>query len=284
LGRLAGASVAGVVVTATAVVGAGIAKASTANGYDVSWPQCGKALPVDGDFRIVGVSGGKPYEDNPCLAAQYQWAVASPDVGFYMNTANPGNGSNVVNWYGQRSPNPNCSRSDEGACAYDYGYNAAKHAFAYAQQATGAAGAHSWWLDVETANSWSSTPALNTADILGAVAFLRSQGVPVGAYSTGYQWGIITGGAHASDLYVWYAGAGNAGQAALWCAATDSSFTGGTVVLVQWVQDGIDRDHACAPLPVAAAPPPPSPAGLDQIVADLLTLNLPKLLTDLQPH
>lgn len=284
--RLGAASIAALVVGGMAVATAGIARAASAGtGYDISWPQCGRALPVDGDFRIVGVSGGKPYEDNPCLAAQYQWATASPDAGFYMNMANPGNASQVVNWYGQRSPNAACSRSDEAACAYDYGFNAAQHAFAYAQQTTGAAGRHSWWLDVETTNSWStSTPALNVADILGAVAYLRSQGVPVGAYSTGYQWGRITAGAHATDVYVWYAGARNADEAASWCTAADSSFTGGPVVLVQWVQDDIDHDHACARLPVATAAPPPSPAGLDQVLADVLTLNLQKLLTDLQPR
>ena len=267
------AAVAAIVLVATA----GVARAASV-GYDVSWPQCGAALPVDGDFRIVGANGGKPYDVNPCLADQYRWAAASPGAAFYMNTANPGAASRV-NWYGQRAPDAACSRANEAACAYNYGYNAAAQAFGYAQRQTGAAGSHSWWLDVEIDNSWSGNPALNVADILGSVAYLRGQGVPVGVYSTDYQWGRITGGAHIPDLFNWLAGARDAGQAARWCGP-DSSFTGGPVILVQWVEDGLDHDHACAPLPTAA-PLAGSGAALDQLLNDVLTLNLQQLLKDL---
>jgi hypothetical protein len=261
------------------VAAAGVARAATGHGYDVSWPQCGRALPVDGDFRIVGVNGGKPYEPNPCLAEQYRWAIASPGAAFYINTANPGTASRVVDWYGQKTPNAACSRANEAACAYNYGYNGAKHAFEYAQRQTGAAGRHSWWLDVETMNSWSGDVALNVADILGSIAYLRTQGVPVGVYSTEYQWGKITGGVQIPELYNWVAGARDAAQAARWCAP-DSSFTGGPVVLIQWVQDDLDHDHACAPLPTVA--PVVGPGSLlEKLLQDVLTLNLPQLLRDL---
>ena len=260
------------------VAGAAVARAAGV-GYDVSWPQCGTALPVDGDFRIIGANGGKPYDVNPCLAEQYRWAAAAPGAAFYMNTANPGPESRVIDWYGQKTPDPACNRSNPAACAYNYGYNAAAQAFGYAQRQTSAAGSHSWWLDVEIDNSWSDDVALNVADILGSVAYLGGQGVPVGVYSTDYQWGRITGGAHVAQLYNWVAGAGDQAQAARWCAP-DSSFTGGPVVLVQWVQDGFDHDHACAPLP-AAAPLAGSGAALDQLLKDVLTLNLQQLLNDL---
>ena len=75
LPRVGAAAIAGmvglVVVPAFAAVASG-------HGYDVSWPQCGRALPSDGDFRIVGVNGGRPYTDNDCLAEQYGWAKGAP--------------------------------------------------------------------------------------------------------------------------------------------------------------------------------------------------------------
>jgi hypothetical protein len=257
--------------------------AAQAHGYDVSWPQCGRSLPVDGEVRIVGVNGGRPYEPNPCLADQYRWASQAPATAFYMNTSNPGTASRVVDWYGQKSPNARCSRSDEAACAYNYGYNAAKYAFETAQRETGAAGRHMWWLDVETDNSWSSDTAANLADILGSIAYLRAQGVPVGIYSTDWMWRRIAGGAELPDVPNWLAGARDGGQAARWCADPSSTFTGGPVLLVQWVQDNLDHNAVCGPLPRATGPlpAPAGPAGLDVILEDLLTLNLPKLLQDL---
>src|SRR3954454_12450145 len=66
-----------------------------ATGYDVSYPQCGGALPPSPSFGIVGVNNGIVYSSNPCLASQYAWAVnatstTGPKVSFYANTANPG--------------------------------------------------------------------------------------------------------------------------------------------------------------------------------------------------
>ena len=270
-------------LTVALLVAPALAIAAYARGYDVSWPQCGESLPVDGDVRIVGVNGGRPYEDNPCLAEQYDWANDAPTAAFYMNTSNPGTASKVVDWYNQKSPNTLCSRSDEAACAFNYGYNAAKHAFATALRETRAASQHMWWLDVETTNSWSSDKAANTADVLGSVAYLRTQGVPVGIYSTGYQWNQITGGADLPEVPNWVAGARDGAQAATWCGP-DRSFTGGPVLLVQWEEHDLDHNHVCAPLPAVSPRPLPGPAGppgLDVIMQDLLSLNLPKLLQDL---
>jgi hypothetical protein len=203
-------------------------------------------------------------------------------VAFYMNTANPGTASRVVDWYGQKSPNANCGRADEAACAYNYGYNAAKHAFAYAQAQTGAAGRWSWWLDVETDNSWSSNTSVNVADLMGSIAYLRAQGVPVGVYSTEYMWRRIAGGARLTDVPNWLAGARDGPMAARWCADPTGSFTGGPLILIQWVENNLDNNHACAPLPIATGPPPTSSkTGLELVLEDLLTLNLPKLLQDL---
>jgi hypothetical protein len=117
------------------------------------------------------------------------------------------------------------------------------------------------------------------ADILGAVAFLRSQNVPVGVYSTTYQWGVITGGARFPDLPNWVAGAGDGDEAARWCTP-DSSFTGGPVILVQWVEHDLDHNALCAPLPTAAGPGPAANQ-LDQLLRDLVALDLGRVLENL---
>ncbi|MFN2607301.1 MAG: hypothetical protein ABR511_05320 [Acidimicrobiales bacterium] len=276
------ASVAVVAAMTLPVLAAG---AVGGTGYDVSWPQCGAALPADGGVAVLGVSGGRPYEDNPCLASEYGWASsAGRELAFYMNTANPGPAGTSVNWYGQRTPDATCSPAKETACAFDYGYGAAAHAYGYALARTGTAARHSWWLDVETGNSWSSDQALNGAVVVGAVALLRNKGVPVGVYSTSYQWGRITGGARL-DLPSWVAGARNAGEAAQFCAPSHT-VTGGPVAMVQWVQGHFDHDLVCTSLPAAAPPPPataPASSAISGAIADLLRLNIAKALADLSP-
>jgi len=214
-------------------------------GYDVSYPQCSGALPDNPLFGIVGVSDGLAYGENPCLASQYAWAARAPQVpAFYMNTGNPGSQSTRVSWYGQAGPLP-CGPADEAGCAYDYGYNGAAQAFALAgsQVGTAPAAAAMWWLDVETANSWSSDSALNRRDIQGSVDYLTSQGVAIGVYSTPYQWSQITNGMQLGGTVAnWVAGALNVKRAPSQCSP---SFSGGPVVLVQYPSAGFDADYVC---------------------------------------
>jgi len=239
LGPIAGLTTALVLAPATAALAA--RNTGPALGYDVSYPQCNGPLPAKPDFGIIGVSDGLALTDNACLAAQYAWAKAAPTTpSFYMNTGNPGTASTRVDWYNQTGPQA-CSTAAPAGCAYDYGYNAAAHAFGYAQSQTGAAAAGGWWLDVETGNSWSADRSLNVADLTGSVDFLRSRSVAVGVYSTGYQWSQITGGVSMA-VSNWVAGAGNARQAAAMCSA---SFTGGRVRFVQYPSGGFDADYAC---------------------------------------
>lgn len=239
LGLLVSLTAALTLAPAAAALAAPRAPAGT--GFDVSYPQCADDLPSRPAFVVIGVGDGRAYGDNPCLAAQYGWALTSRRTpGFYMNTGNPGVGSVRVDWYGQSGPLA-CSPDDEHACAYDYGYNAARRAFDYAQSQTGAAWAADWWLDVETSNSWSDDTGLNLASLQGSIDVLTGEGVNVGIYSSWYQWSRITGGAYLG-LPVWIAGAGDPQEAAGLCY---SSFTGGRVAMVQYGLDGLDADRAC---------------------------------------
>ncbi len=201
--------------------GAGLYPTS-ARGTDISWPQCGSALPTVGGFGIVGVTNGRAFSQNPCLAAEYQWAgSASTSPSLYMNL-NAAIGTTADN--GASGPAGNCKRNDLSCWEYNYGWNAAQATFAYAL--TQGASAAVWWLDIETANSWRSKTALNRRTIQGATDALTSRGAQVGIYSAPYAWRTITG-SWQNGMPVWYAG-----TAAITCQSA-SSFTGGTVWLVQ---------------------------------------------------
>jgi hypothetical protein len=231
----------------------------TTPGNDVSYPHCGGALPAGSSFGIVGVDGGRPFDVNPCLAAEISWAAAAGTPAYYANTANPGPKKSTHWPKGQTSPKL-CESSSPNSkgCSYDYGWNAAKDSYARAATAAASAGAPavsgaSWWLDVESGNSWQSldrspTPthyALDTAVLEGMRGYLRAKGVhTVGVYSTSHQWQEITGGAALHKAPVWYAGVGGPSSAAAHCSSAHS-FTGGPVQLTQYVRGGFDADNRC---------------------------------------
>jgi hypothetical protein len=233
-------------------------------GYDVSYPQCSSSLPTAPAFGIVGVNGGMVYATNSCLAAQYSWAQTSttatyPKVSFYANTGNPGPVLSTHWPTGATTPRA-CDGTWSEGCSYDYGWNAAADSYTKAVAVAGAPAVRAayWWLDVETGNSWagasdaSNWAALNTADLQGAAAYLVSQGVgQVGFYSTGYQWGQITGlnattspAYFASTLPNWVPGATTLSGAQARCSSA-YSFTGARVQLTQYLQSGFDADYRC---------------------------------------
>jgi hypothetical protein len=207
------------------VLAAGVGTAAFAvgrYGNDISWPQCGGAFPAKAGFGIVGVNGGRPFTQNPCLAAEWQWALANKAApAYYMNLSNT-------------------STSDPAG----FGASAAAYALNYAASVTGASSAvgHVWWIDVETANTWSSSQAANAAVVQGALTYLKQHTAKaVGIYSTGYQWGVITGGVHLSAP-VWAAGASSAASAPSMCG---TGFTGKPVKLVQYPAGSYDGDYRC---------------------------------------
>src|SRR5438270_3491969 len=83
-------------VLGAAVLAAGAGTAAVAvgrYGNDISWPQCGGAFPAKAGFGIIGVTGGRPFTQNPCLAAEWQWALAAKGApAYYMNLSNAGAG------------------------------------------------------------------------------------------------------------------------------------------------------------------------------------------------
>jgi hypothetical protein len=147
-----------------------------------------------------------------------------------------------LNYPGGKAP---CSKRDKtclATYAHDYGYKAAQSAFAYALGQVGpSAVATTWWLDIETTNTWNSSTSLNVQVIAGAIAYLAAQGgVTAGVYSTPYQWGIIAG-TYAPGVPDWSAGA-PASNPASYCSR---SFGGGQVWLTQYANGSYDGDYSC---------------------------------------
>jgi hypothetical protein len=232
------------------------AGASPGIGFDVSFPQCSNTLPKGPAFAIVGVNGGLAYAGNPCLGAEYQWgttSTTSPRVSFYLNTGNPGPVASS-HWPPPTTTIPRvCDGTWNQDCAYDYGWYAARDSFSRAVVVAGnsATAGAPWWLDVETANSWSTDIATNRADIEGAVAALRAAGISsIGIYSTMSMWAQITGATGPSSslnvpftsLPNWVPGARSAKDAPSFC---NRSFSGGQVKLVQYPDGGFDADYPC---------------------------------------
>lgn len=227
-------------------------------GYDVSWPQCNDELPESPSFAIVGVNRGRTFSQNDCFVAQLEWAGRDADV--YLNTGNPGPKLSAFWPAGQDEPRECDTGTSRGEdthnCAYLYGWNAAADGYARVldafigldwadADADRVPGRATWWLDVETANSWRGDESLNVAALKGAVDYLESMDVAeVGFYSTPLLWWRVTRGTDAFEDYpAWHAGARDEAHARDRCDR--DAFTGGELRMVQWVEGGVDTNVVC---------------------------------------
>lgn len=240
-------------------------------GYDVSYPQCGKRLPTEHYFAIVGVNGGTAASENPCLASQLGWAnTAKPGstqdpVQLYVNTANPAQESSYdwQSWPTVSSPEnpyPGCDGTNTLACSWQYGWNRSVETATYFTSQAERAGLDStnpgdymWWLDVETMNSWQagSQAALerNVAALEGFAAYYKSLGANVGLYSTALQWTQITGdhissGSNLVGLPNWRPSGASLSNAIANCDVEPLT-AGGDIYLTQYVRKNLDHNHSC---------------------------------------
>lgn len=154
----------------------------TPTGRDVSYPQCGPALPSGRAFGIVAVNKGLPNNTNPCLSAEISWAEVSsggirqPKTSLYVNTANPGN-HGISDWpatnndpiFGKdvKDPYGTCRSGKSQACAWQYRWNMAE--LDARTRGVQHPGSYRWWLDVETVNSCESLVRNNRADLAALV-------------------------------------------------------------------------------------------------------------------
>jgi hypothetical protein len=237
-------------------------------GYDVSHPQCDSALPSARAFAVVGVNGGLATRTNPCLADQLSWAWRSngvvesqPKAQIYLNTANPGQVLHLVTTWPEAGATPygDCDGTNSRACSWEYGWERAQNTVvsfftpaARAARVDSQPARYTWWLDVETMNTWQegSTEALarNRATLEGMSAYLESRDARVGLYSTGQQWAQIVGTVP-SDSNLAGSPSWLAGSTSLTDAQSDCSdpplAPRSRVTLTQYVVDGLDRNHSC---------------------------------------
>ncbi len=245
-------------------------------GYDISYPQCGKRLPTDHYFGIVGVNGGTANKPNPCLADQLLWASKAKSGSnqskyqVYVNTANPGELiSEITTWptsaydlNGNLPPNPygnDCDGTNSNACSWLYGWNRSIYTEGVFKVAANSKGLNSntadyvWWLDVETMNTWQSgsKEALirNTAAIEGFGAYYESKGAKIGLYSTAVQWAEITGNnvsiiSNLNGLPNWRPSGASLVNAKNNCNVAPLT-KDGYISITQYVVKNLDHNHSC---------------------------------------
>lgn len=234
--KLFGALIAIIIMSTAGVTSALGQYASGSVGTDVSWPNCSASIPKGSAFGIVGVTGGKNFSPNPCLKAE---AANFSNLSLYVNTGYPGQ-SYALPY--QSAPKA-CPSTDLNCLAYNYGYNAGLYALQQAQNQ--GAGSNTWWLDVETMNTWTADTAQNINSLQGMIDSLKDAKVgTIGIYSTTAQWGTVTGG-WKNLLPSWGATTWNtAKQAATYCKGHE--FTGGPSYLMQFTpKRGLDQNVAC---------------------------------------
>jgi hypothetical protein len=231
-----------------------VASPSGSVGFDVSFPQCVQDLgsfdqSPSGEppqFAVIGVTGGRPFTQNRCLAAEYETVVGNGYApSFYLNVSAPRNLGSAQSW---AVPDHPCDPGDTQCESYSYGWSAAQDAADYAQMAIASVGGPDptgWWLDVETGNYWSTDQSANDQVIQGALDYLvgNGNGATVGIYSVQSMWNRIAGLSFRPLIPTWLAGARSFGSAPRMCAPT--SFTGGPVALVQVTIAGHDWDYVC---------------------------------------
>ncbi len=230
-------------------------------GYDISWPQCGSALPAKPyTIAIIGVTGGSADNDNSCLASEAAWAGYAHED--YINVNIPSTADEMGDYNGPfgSCPTPSSGNGNWYCQAGNYGYAAAHEAMSYASSQN--ASAPVWWLDVEEVGSctnsfpsggsgyWSCNNSINAYVIRGMLEAFKTAGVTPGIYSTYLQWPAITTGplgAYNPGGPLWVPGAYDSS----WRDHCGGSYTfaGGNPVLVQggagYNNTAYDEDFAC---------------------------------------
>lgn len=228
-------------VFATIIFMSGMAAAqgqyvSGSTGVDIGWPNCNASVGVE-SFGIVGVSDGTGYSTNPCFSQQGKDFPLN--LSLYVNTGWDSKSSHI-----SATTPRTCAKGDSNCLAYNYGYNAGLYAYNVAK--TAGVSSATWWLDVETINTWSRNTIQNQNSLQGEHDALVANGIgTVGVYSTTAQWKTITG-SWQNNWPSWGATTWTtAAQAQTYC--TGHQFTGGPSYLMQYTPKNakLDQDVAC---------------------------------------
>ncbi|MGV1005688.1 MAG: hypothetical protein ACOYEV_13205 [Candidatus Nanopelagicales bacterium] len=232
--------------------------ASYALGNDISWPNCPKGMGVAGrrtqgmplpdataEYVIIGLTNGRAFTRNPCLTSHLQMAASRGlATSAYTMLSYP----NATERRRYAKSGPYSARSISGQVS-NVGYAQAK----YALNTMTAAGfaAPLVWIDVEprAERAWSRNKWYNRALISGAIRAARDRGIASGIYTYATAWKAIVG-AWRVDAPLWApshtrAGTQEAKKADAISSCERASFTGGPLVITQWVHGNRDYNVIC---------------------------------------
>lgn len=234
-------------------------------GNDISWPQCPKGMGVPGRrtlglpmptrkarLVVVGLTNGRAFTRNPCLAWHLRWVAERrlPVAGYTMLSY-----PTRAELAKHRKSGPYSSRTLTGRLR-NYGYAQTKFALDTAQRA--GLSAPLVWIDVEprAERPWSTRTSRNRAIVAGALRAVSRRGLDAGIYSYARAWRTLTG-SWTLRLPLWLPSGSHASTWALRkadaiAACQRTSFTGGTIVMTQWVWHGRDYDVTCPAMTTAS--------------------------------
>jgi hypothetical protein len=216
--------------------------AAGAHGLDASYPQCpGRDRPpARPGFAVVGANGGRGFTTNPCLARQ--WRTWRP-LGLYMNSGFRRDDAAPVGAdcrrLGDRLAAPPADRD-----AYALGCAESTWTLR-GLAALGVGPPRTWWIDVESANSWDERDLTrNRFALQGQIDQLAGRGYTVGVYASFEDWRAIAGDWSPARVAAdWVARRPPA------TACAEPGFSRHPVWLVQedatWPGSGYDSDWAC---------------------------------------
>ena len=236
-------------------------------GGDISWPNCPKGMGVpgrrtqglplplsDAQFFVIGLTNGRAFTRNPCLASQLEAArTRGVLASAYTMLSYPNRAERAR--HGAAGPFGTATYADRIA---NVGH--AQASFALDTMAAAGFASPFVWIDVEprAERRWSRTVANNQALIRGALRAAADRGIGSGIYTYALAWRQITGGLQL-DVPLWAPGHSRARtfarkqrQTIASCART--SFIGGPLVMTQWVWRNRDHDVTCPAIESVTTP------------------------------
>lgn len=222
-------------------------------GGDLSWPQCpegmgikerrtlGLPMPLDSaEYVVIGLTNGPAFTPNPCLASQVEWAKKNKVMtSAYAVTSYPR--AAMIREYGGEGPGDPDTKIGR---LTNVGYQQAVWNLEEMKRA--GLESPSVWLDVEPVAvwEWSGDIEANQAVVKGALAGYQDAGKRVGVYSIEGLWTPIVGDLQL-QLPEWRPAGEASRAAALERCGGEWMFQGGAAVMVQWLENGRDRNVTC---------------------------------------
>jgi hypothetical protein len=243
-------------------------------GGDISWPNCpkgmgipsrrgeGKPLPLgSARFVLLGLTNGPGFTADPCLADHVAYARrARLWTGAYAMTTFPTASQQAA--YGATGP---WSPASVPGQLRNAGY--AQAMFNVSSMRSVGLDVPMVWVDVEPypVAPWSRSRPANRDVVRGAVRAYEDSGYRVGFYSYDGGWRAVVG-AWRQPAYAAWVPVGHArhGYAAALARCGRASFSGGRVLLAQWIEADRDRDLTCPALTGRAAGPHPLTRWIDR--------------------